>query len=258
MAGLAARLLERGAGLHRGRRAWGGHRRRRRKRRCPDCEGGIGAADAGADISPLRPEGRRSRTPEGHAARSPGALAERPGRCRTKVPCREQAAFPSPSALHAQDELLPSGRASGPATGGHRRDLAFGSRTVGASIALHGEGGEHDERPKTGLLADSPGVVDIRGGCALDGRVRADSIQEAQHPRDLRRRHRHHQRQRLQRRPDGLRDAQHRSHRQGGPPLPPLLRRAELHRRPRGVSSPASTASAPASPRSASRARRWG
>ena len=59
--------------------------------------------------------------------------------------------------------------------------------------------------------------------------------QKTQHPRHLGRRHRHHQYQRLQRRPDGLHDAQHRSHRQRGPALPPLLRRAKLHRRPRGV-----------------------
>ena len=39
---------------------------------------------------------------------------------------------------------------------------------------------------------------------------------ETEHPRHLRRRHRHRQHQRLQRRPDGLRDAEHRPHRQGG------------------------------------------
>ncbi len=37
-------------------------------------------------------------------------------------------------------------------------------------------------------------------------------------------------------RPDGLRDAEHRPHRQGRPPVPALLRRAILHGRPLGVS----------------------
>ena len=56
-----------------------------------------------------------------------------------------------------------------------------------------------------------------------------------EHPRHLRRRHRHREHQRLLERPDGLRDAEHRPHRPRGHQVPALLRRAVLHRRPRGV-----------------------
>ena len=58
-------------------------------------------------------------------------------------------------------------------------------------------------------------------------------------------------------RADGLRDAEHRPDRKRGHPFPPLLWRAMLHRRPFGVPHRVSTASAPASPKSASRVRRW-
>ena len=56
--------------------------------------------------------------------------------------------------------------------------------------------------------------------------------QEAEHPGDLRRRHRPDERQRLLDGPDGLPHAQHRPDRQGRHDLHRLLRRAELHRRP--------------------------
>ena len=58
---------------------------------------------------------------------------------------------------------------------------------------------------------------------------------QAEHPRHLGRRCRHRQHQRLLERPDGLRDAEHRPHRPRGHQVPALLRRAVVHRRPRGV-----------------------
>ena len=57
---------------------------------------------------------------------------------------------------------------------------------------------------------------------------------------------------------DGLQDAEHRPHRQGRRAVHRLVRPAELHRRPRRVSSPANRASAPACSRSACPARRKG
>ena len=65
------------------------------------------------------------------------------------------------------------------------------------------------------------------------------------------------QHQRLLERPDGLRDAEHRPHRPRGAQVPALLRRAVAAPPAARRSSPASTAFAPASPRSASPARRW-
>ena len=56
-----------------------------------------------------------------------------------------------------------------------------------------------------------------------------------EHPGDLGRRHRDHQPELLQRRPDGLPHAEHRPHRGRGDALHRLIRRAELHRRPRVV-----------------------
>ena len=58
---------------------------------------------------------------------------------------------------------------------------------------------------------------------------------EAQHPGDHGRRHRLVQSEHLQPRHDGLPDAEHRPHRQRGRAVHRLVRRAELHRRPRGV-----------------------
>ena len=52
---------------------------------------------------------------------------------------------------------------------------------------------------------------------------------KAQHPVHHGRRHRHHAAEHLPSRPDGRRDAQHRSHRQRRCALHALLRRAELH-----------------------------
>ena len=58
---------------------------------------------------------------------------------------------------------------------------------------------------------------------------------QAEYPRDLGRRRRHRQHQRLLERSDGLRDAEHRPHRPRGPQDAALLRRAVLHRGPLGV-----------------------
>ena len=58
---------------------------------------------------------------------------------------------------------------------------------------------------------------------------------QAEHPRDLGRRHRDHEPELLQRRADGLPDAEHRPHRERGDALHGRLRRAELHRRAGGV-----------------------
>ena len=60
--------------------------------------------------------------------------------------------------------------------------------------------------------------------------------EEAQHPRDLGRRHRHLERQPQQPRDDGLPHAQHRPHRPRGSFVHRLLRPAELHRGPGRVS----------------------
>jgi hypothetical protein len=53
--------------------------------------------------------------------------------------------------------------------------------------------------------------------------------QETRHPRYLRRRHRADEYQRLLVRCNGIQDAEHRSHRQGGYDVHRLLRRAKLH-----------------------------
>ena len=75
-----------------------------------------------------------------------------------------------------------------------------------------------------------------RCGCAdVRRRSGAGGGQEAQHPRHLGRRHRHPQHQRLQPRRDGLQDAEHRPHRQGGRAVHRRLRAAELHGGPRVV-----------------------
>ena len=72
--------------------------------------------------------------------------------------------------------------------------------------------------------------VPLAGACAG-----SDRGQEAEHPGDVRGRHRLLERQRLQPRHDGLPHAQHRPHREGRGDLHRRLRPAELHRRARGV-----------------------
>ncbi len=74
-------------------------------------------------------------------------------------------------------------------------------------------------------LHRAPARPEHRREGAPDGR-------QAEHPRHLGRRHRHHQPQLLQRRVDGVPDAEHRPHRERGHALHGLLRRAELHRWP--------------------------
>ena len=59
--------------------------------------------------------------------------------------------------------------------------------------------------------------------------------EEAEHPRHLGRRHRDHEPELLQRRVDGLPHPEHRPDRRRGDAVHRLLRRAELHRRPRVV-----------------------
>ena len=75
-----------------------------------------------------------------------------------------------------------------------------------------------------------PGRGDDDGphASARDGR----GGETAEHPGDLRRRHRPDEHQRLHDGPDGLPHAEHRPHRQGRDDLHRLLRRAELHGRP--------------------------
>src|SRR3984893_7769798 len=60
---------------------------------------------------------------------------------------------------------------------------------------------------------------------------RASPASQAQHPLHYGRRHRLDAAENLSPRPDGRRNAQHRSHRPGGCDLHGLLRRGELHRR---------------------------
>ena len=67
-------------------------------------------------------------------------------------------------------------------------------------------------------------------GAAASRRQRRAGGPQAEHPRHLRRRHRHLQHQRLQPRPDGLPDAQHRPHRQGRRDVHRLLRRSRAAR----------------------------
>ena len=78
---------------------------------------------------------------------------------------------------------------------------------------------------------------DRAGGGARPVRSRAGSgsgyrTRKAEYPCHLRRRHRPDQHLGLQRRPDGLHDAEHRPHRQRGHEVHRLLRRELLHRRP--------------------------
>ena len=97
------------------------------------------------------------------------------------------------------------------------------ARLVGAG----GRGGDNLRRAGTGAE-----------GCAGQHRPRRHrgSIgPQAQYPCHLGRRCRRREHQRLLERPDGLRDAEHRPHRPRGHQVPALLRRAVLHRRPRGV-----------------------
>ena len=82
-----------------------------------------------------------------------------------------------------------------------------------------------------------PGLLPVPG--CVDPIWRRDASQrggqEAEYPRNLGRRHRHFQYQRLQHGHDGLQDAEHRPHRQGRCGLHRLVWSTELHRRPRGV-----------------------
>ena len=61
---------------------------------------------------------------------------------------------------------------------------------------------------------------------------RPPDARQAEHPRDLGRRHRDHEPELLQRRPDGVPHAEHRPDRERGHAVHRLLRRAELHGRP--------------------------
>ena len=82
--------------------------------------------------------------------------------------------------------------------------------------------------------ADQRGDADValvgRTGQHAGGGTTAAGA-KAQHPVHHGRRHRHHAAEHLPPRPDGRRDAQHRSHRQRRCALHALLRRAELHGR---------------------------
>ena len=83
---------------------------------------------------------------------------------------------------------------------------------------------------------ESAQIASTRGSRACPCRDRGTGAGpgrgKAEHPRHLRRRHRADQHRGVHARRDGLQDAEHRPHRQGGHALHRLLRRAELHRRP--------------------------
>ena len=80
----------------------------------------------------------------------------------------------------------------------------------------------------------------------LEGKEQPPDARQAEHPRDLGRRHRDHEPQLLQRRADGLPHAEHRPDRGRGDALHRLVRRAELHRRAVVVHHRARASSAPA------------
>ena len=138
----------------------------------------------------------------------------------------------------------------------HRSNLALViTLLLGMAVGWAGASGRFDSllRVEPQATAAPPGSApDPEGGCctspdkasALFSHQRAQpegvgdppkGRQEAEHPRHLGRRHRHHQRQRLQRRADGLCHTEHRPHRQRRAPLPSLLRRTVMHRGPSGV-----------------------
>ena len=104
--------------------------------------------------------------------------------------------------------------------------------------------------------ANPAGAAENRDGASCAGRD-ASRRRQAQHSRHLGRRHRHCQHQRLLERPDGLRDTEHRPHRQGRHQCSSTTTGSNAARRAGPRSSPGSTAFAPAFARSASPAHRW-
>jgi hypothetical protein len=123
---------------------------------------------------------------------------------------------------------------------------------VSAPSAVGAEMGRIFASPEAAVAALANGVattnrVELRSifGPAIEELVNPDSVQAAnefsnfatalgaKHPRDLGRRHRPVQYQRLQHGHDGLQDAQHRSHCQGGRVFTDWYGTAVLHRRSR-------------------------
>ena len=147
--------------------------------------------------------------PQGRDARR--VVQRRPAGCAVPADGRQGRLAP------VRPELLPPLPAGG-AAGPVRRDV-------------HGPPGLPLHQPAMSGTTESANHTAQRGG--TNGSQ--PHARQAEHPRHLGRRHRHHEPQLLQRRADGLSHAQHRSPRQRGHALHRLLRRAELHRGPRVV-----------------------
>ena len=123
-------------------------------------------------------------------------------------------------------EVLPE-----PERDGGQLEAAAPAAVVGHPLVAIGGRGRHAAPNQYAAAAESPGPDDAYSTLSALRIVQGDGGAAAtEHPRHLGRRHRHHEPELLQRRPDGVPDAEHRPDRGRGDAVHRLVRRAELHR----------------------------